>query len=85
MKDFNLENRRLVIGGVAIFIVSVYIIRLFSIQLVSDDYKKNADSNAFLKKIEYPSRGAISDRNGKLLVYKYHGGDERGEREARYG
>ena len=69
MKDFNLENRRLVIGGVAIFIVSVYIIRLFSIQLVSDDYKKNADSNAFLKKIEYPSRGAISDRNGKLLVY----------------
>ena len=69
MKDFNLENRRLVIGGVTIFIVSVYIIRLFSIQLVSDDYKKNADSNAFLKKIEYPSRGAISDRNGKLLVY----------------
>jgi len=69
VKDFNLENRRLVIGGVAIFIVSVYIIRLFSIQLVSDDYKKNADSNAFLKKIEYPSRGAISDRNGKLLVY----------------
>jgi penicillin-binding protein 2 len=36
---------------------------------MSDDYKKNADSNAFLKKIEYPSRGAIYDRNGKLMVY----------------
>ena len=36
---------------------------------MSDDYKKNADSNAFLKKIEYPSRGVITDRNGKLLVY----------------
>lgn len=69
MKDFNLENRRYVIGGVAITIVVVYIIRLFTLQLWSDDYKKNADSNAFLKKIEYPSRGAIYDRHGKLLVY----------------
>jgi penicillin-binding protein 2 len=69
MKDYNLENRRLVIGGVAIVIVTIYIIRLFTLQLLSDDYKKNADSNAFLKKIEYPSRGVINDRNGELLVY----------------
>jgi penicillin-binding protein 2 len=54
---------------VATFIVIVYIIRLFTLQLMSDDYKKNADSNAFLKKIAYPSRGVIKDRNGKLLVY----------------
>ena len=39
------------------------------LQITSDDYKKSADSNAFLKKIEYPSRGAILDRTGKLLVY----------------
>ena len=57
------------IAGVATFIVIVYIIRLFTLQLMSDDYKKNADSNAFLKKIAYPSRGVIKDRNGKLLVY----------------
>ena len=69
MKDFELENRRFVIGGVAITIVVIYIIRLFTLQLLSDDYKKNADSNAFLKKIEFPSRGAITDRNGELLVY----------------
>ena len=48
MKDFNLENRRFVIGGVAVVIVVVYIIRLFTLQLMSDDYKRNADSNAFL-------------------------------------
>ena len=53
----------------AIAIVVVYIIRLFTLQLMSDDYKKNADSNAFLKKVEFPSRGVIRDRNGKLLVY----------------
>ena len=69
MKDFELDNRRFVIGGVAIFIVIVYIIRLFMLQITSDDYKKSADSNAFLKKIEYPSRGIITDRNGKLMVY----------------
>ena len=69
MKNYNLENRRFVIGGVAAAIVLIYIVRLFTLQLLSDDYKKNADSNAFLKKIEYPSRGAITDRNGKLMVY----------------
>ena len=69
MKDYNLENRRLVIGGVAVVIVAIYLVRLFTLQLMSDDYKKNADSNAFLKKIEFPSRGAITDRNGRLLVY----------------
>ena len=69
MKDFELEKRQLVIGGVATFIVIVYLIRLFTLQLLSDDYKRNADSNAFLKKIEFPSRGVITDRYGRLLVY----------------
>ena len=36
---------------------------------MSDDYKKNADSNAFRKEIQYPSRGLILDRKGRLLVY----------------
>ena len=68
-KDYGLGNRQYVIGGIAIFIVVVYIIRLFTLQIMSDDYKKNADSNALLKKVEYPARGVISDRNGRLLVY----------------
>ena len=69
MKDYDLANRRYVLAGVAVTIVVVYLIRLFTLQIMSDDYKKNADSNAFLKKIEYPSRGVITDRNGKLMVY----------------
>lgn len=55
-----LSNRQYVIAGVAMLIVTVYIIRLFTLQITSDDYKKSADSNAFLKKIEYPSRGVIA-------------------------
>ena len=69
MRDYNLEKRRYVIGGVTIVIVVIYIIRLFTLQITSDDYRKSADSNAFLKKVEFPSRGIITDRKGKLLVY----------------
>ncbi len=67
--NFDLDNRRYVIAGVAVFIVVVYILRLFQLQITSDDYKKSADSNAFLKKIEYPARGGIYDRTGRLMVY----------------
>lgn len=65
----NLENRKFVIGGIAVGIIIIYIIRLLTLQLLSDDYKRNADSNAFRKDILYPSRGLILDRNGQLLVY----------------
>lgn len=68
-KDYVLEKRKFIIGGIAIVVVLIYLIRLFVLQITTDDYKKNADSNAFLKKIQYPSRGAIYDRNGKLLVF----------------
>ena len=47
----------------------IYVIRLFVLQVMENDYKSFADSNAFLKKTQYPSRGLIYDRNGKLLVY----------------
>ena len=73
--DYELENRRYVIGGVAIAIVVIYLLRLLSLQILSDDYKKNADSNAFLKKVEFPARGVITDRNGKLMVYNQHSYD----------
>ena len=68
-KDFNLEKRKFVLAGIVIAIVLIYVTRLFVLQISTDDYKKNADSNAFLKKTQYPSRGIVFDRNGRLLVY----------------
>lgn len=65
----NFENRKFVIGGIAVLVVIVFLVRLFMLQVMSDDYKKNADSNAFRKEIQYPSRGLITDRKGRLLVY----------------
>ena len=63
------SNRKYVLGLIATGIIVIYLIRLFTLQLMSDDFKRNADSNAFLKRIQYPARGAMRDRTGKLLVY----------------
>lgn len=68
-RNYDLVKRRYVIGGAVFFVALLFIMRLFFLQIMSDDYKKNADSNAFLKKIQYPSRGVIYDRNDRLLVY----------------
>ena len=68
-RDFNLEKRKYILGGSVVLVVLIYLIRLFSLQIMSEDYKKNADSNAFLNKVQYPSRGVMYDRNDKLLVY----------------
>lgn len=68
-KDYRLAKRRFVIGGFITLIVIIYLIRLFSLQVSDDQYKLNAESNAFLKKTIYPARGLIYDRNGNLLVF----------------
>ena len=51
-RDYNLEKRKYVIAGIAISVVLIFIVRLFVLQILSEDYKKNADSNAFLNKIQ---------------------------------
>ena len=68
-RDYHLEKRKYVLGGSVVLVVLIYLIRLFTIQIMSEDYKKSADSNAFLNKTQYPSRGVMYDRTGKLLVY----------------
>lgn len=68
-KDYNLEKRKYVIAGLLIVIVVLYLFRLLELQVFEDKYKANADSNAFLRKTIYPSRGLIYDRNGELIVY----------------
>ena len=68
-KNYNLEKRKYVISFFIIAIALIYLFRLFNLQINNDKYKAYADSNAFLKKTIYPSRGLIYDRNGELIVY----------------
>lgn len=68
-KKYELGKRKYVLAGIACIIIFAYILRLFSLQLLSEDFKRNADSNAFLRRMLFPARGTVKDRNGKLLVY----------------
>ncbi len=55
----------------AIFLVigAIYIIRLFYIQVIDKSYTLSANNNVLRYVTQYPARGLIYDRNGKLLVY----------------
>ncbi len=47
----------------------IYIIRLFFLQVLDSSYKLSAENNVFRHIIQYPTRGLIFDRNGKLMVF----------------
>lgn len=63
------QNRSRVVAAIMISVIVLYILRLFSLQILEDKYKKGAESNAFLNKTIFPPRGLIYDRNDSLLVY----------------
>lgn len=52
-----------------VLIAIIYAFRLFDLQINDSRYKESADTNAFLRKTVYPSRGLIYDRNGQLVVF----------------
>ena len=62
-------NRKVVILGFIVLILSIYIARLFYLQVPDNHYKRSAENNATRHIIQYPSRGLIFDRKGKLLAY----------------
>ncbi|WP_372643376.1 penicillin-binding protein 2 [Ancylomarina sp.] len=65
----NYSNRRFIIGGIFAFVILIFLIRLFNIQIVTDEYKLSAESNSQRRVTQYAARGLIYDRNGELLVY----------------
>ena len=68
-KNNSLSSRKLLILGVFIAVGVVFIVKLFSLQVVDDEYKTMADNNALRFVTQYPARGKVFDRNGKLLVF----------------
>jgi penicillin-binding protein 2 len=63
------SNRKLIIIGLFLLVFFIYIIRLFTLQVLDSSYKLSAENNVFRHIIQYPTRGLIFDRNGKLLVF----------------
>ena len=50
-------------------LVLIYIGRLFYLQIIDKSYQLSAENNVLKFVVEYPERGLLFDRNGKLLVY----------------
>lgn len=63
------EGRKEIIQLTFIVVGIIFLIKLFFIQVIDSKYRELADSNAILPKVDYPIRGLIYDRNGKLIVY----------------
>jgi penicillin-binding protein 2 len=63
------SGHRYVILGIFTAVIFIYLVRLFYIQVIDDNYKLSANNNVLRQITEYPARGLVYDRNGKLLVY----------------
>ncbi|MEY3417989.1 MAG: hypothetical protein RL711_1246, partial [Bacteroidota bacterium] len=62
------QNRLKIVIFAILLVALTYLLKLFFIQVIDSRYKDEAFNNAIERKIVYPYRGIIFDRNGQLLV-----------------
>ncbi|KAF5075139.1 Peptidoglycan D,D-transpeptidase MrdA [anaerobic digester metagenome] len=69
MANKSLASRKQTV--IAIFVATgiIFLGRLFYLQIIDDSYELSANNNVLRYVTQYPARGLIYDRNGKLLVY----------------
>ncbi len=69
MANKSLASRKQTV--IAIFLATgiIFLGRLFYLQIIDDSYELSANNNVLRYVTQYPARGLIYDRNGKLLVY----------------
>ena len=69
MADRALASRKQTVIALFLVIGFIYLVRLFYIQVIDKSYTLSANNNVLRYVTQYPARGLIYDRNGKLLVY----------------
>ena len=62
-------DRKIVIITTFLVIGFIYLVRLFYIQVIDRSYTVSANNNVLRYVTQFPARGLIYDRNGKLLLY----------------
>lgn len=62
-----LKRKNILIFG-AIIIALLFVFKLVKLQLIDQEYKITASNNALRYDVQYPARGLILDRNGKIIV-----------------
>jgi penicillin-binding protein 2 len=62
-------DRKIVIVTTFIVIGFIYLLRLFYIQIIDRSYTLSANNNVLRYVTQFPARGLLYDRHGKLIVY----------------
>ena len=60
--------RKTLLPTLIIISAILLLVRLFYLQIIDDTLKIKSENNAIKIKFDFPERGYIYDRNGKLLV-----------------
>ncbi|MCX6235174.1 MAG: penicillin-binding protein 2 [Bacteroidetes bacterium] len=63
------SERKYVVIGIFLAVGFIFIAKLFYLQIINKSYLLSAQNNVIRIITQYPARGLIFDRNGKLLVY----------------
>lgn len=61
--------RRYIIAAIFLLTVLLYIFRLFYLQIIDRSFERSAENNSRRFVTQYPARGLVYDRKGKLVVY----------------
>ena len=67
--SYLLQKKSWIISAAVVIVAIIYLIRLFSLQVVNDYFKRAGEENVFRYITEHPDRGLIYDRNDSLIVY----------------
>lgn len=68
-KQAKFSSRKYIIQAIFIVIGFVFLLRLFFLQVIDNDYKLSAQNNVLRYITQYPARGLVHDRDGELLIY----------------
>ena len=67
MSAFNQSRKNLIIG-LFVLMTMVILLRLLSLQIFSTKYSILADEQSKFRKVVYPERGILYDRNGRVIL-----------------
>lgn len=65
----NYSGRQYVIIAAFVAVALIITVKLFSIQVLDDKYKRSSENNTLRHITQYPARGKVYDRNGRLVVF----------------
>jgi len=63
------SKRKYLILAIIFGVGIIYLLKIFVLQVISTKYKESATNNVLREMVQFPARGLIYDRNGKLMVY----------------